>query len=86
LASNTKRVTRTYNPEEEGGGGGASSRGRSANTSWGSKSVSDPGFAVEARAGTDSDRGCAAGSVGVEVIMDTAIAAVVTAGGGGTGG
>jgi hypothetical protein len=73
--SNTKRVTRTYNLEEEGGGGGASGRGRarSANTSWGSESVSDPGSAVEAGAGTDSARGCAAGSAGVEVIMDTAI-------------
>jgi hypothetical protein len=57
LASNTKRVTRTYNPEEEGGGGGASGhgRGRRANASWGSELVSDPGSAVEAGAGIDSD-------------------------------
>jgi hypothetical protein len=35
LATNTKRVTQTYIPEEEGGGEGASghSRGRSANAS-----------------------------------------------------
>jgi hypothetical protein len=85
LASNTKRVTRTYSPEEEGGGEGASGRGRgrSANASWGSESVSDPGSTVEAGAGTDSDRGCAAGSAGAEVVMDTATAAVVTSGAGG---
>jgi hypothetical protein len=72
----------------KGGGRGASgrSRGRSANASWGSESVSDPGSAVEARAGTNSDRGCAAGSTRAKVVTDTATAAVVTAGAGGTGG
>jgi hypothetical protein len=86
--SNTKRVTRTYNLEEEGGGRGASSsgQGRSANASWGLESVSDLGSALEVGAGTDSDRGCAAGSAGAEVVMDTATAAVVIAGTGGTGG
>jgi hypothetical protein len=88
LVSNTKWVTRTYSPEEEGGGGGASGRGRgrSANTSWGSKSFSDPGSAVEDGADTDSDRGCAAGSAGAKVVMNTATAVVVIAGACGTGG
>jgi hypothetical protein len=72
----------------EGGGGGASGhgRGRSANTSWGAESVSDPGSAVEAGAGTDSNRGCTAGSARAKVVMDTATAVVETAGAGGTGG
>ena len=52
----------------------------------GSESVSDPRSAVEAGAGTDSDRGCAVGSTGAEVVMDTATTVVVTAGAGGTGG
>lgn len=88
MASNTKRVTRTYTIEEEGGGEGASGRGRgrSANTSWGSESVSDPGSAVETGADTDSDRGCDAGTTGEEVVTDTATTAVVTTGAGGTGG
>jgi hypothetical protein len=86
LASNTKRVTQTYRPEE-GGGGGAFGRdpGRSVNASWGSPSLSDPGSAVEAGAGTDSDRVCNAGSAGAEAVMDTATAAMVTTGTGGTG-
>jgi hypothetical protein len=59
LAISTKRVTRTYTPEEEEGGEGASGRdrGRSANASWRSESVSDLGFAVEAGASTDSEEG-----------------------------
>jgi hypothetical protein len=83
-----QKRTQTYIPEEEGGGEGASGRGcgRRANTSWGSESVSDPGSAVEAGAGTDSDGGCAAGAVGAEDVIDTAITAVVTSGAGGTGG
>jgi hypothetical protein len=52
-----QKGTRTYRPEEEEGGGGASGhdRGRRANASSGSESVSDPGSVVEAGAGTDSD-------------------------------
>jgi hypothetical protein len=62
------------------------SRGKRANASCGSESVSDPGYAVEAGAGTDSDEGCTAGATGAEEVTDTATAAVVTAGAGGTGG
>jgi hypothetical protein len=80
-----QKGTRTYTPEEGGGGGGASGHGRGsrANARCGSESVSDPGFAVEAGAGSDSDGCCAAGA---EEVTDNAIAAVVTAGAGGTGG
>ncbi len=52
----------------------------------GPESVSDPGSAVEARAGTDSDGGYAAGAVRAEEVTDTATAAVVIARAGGTGG
>jgi hypothetical protein len=72
-----------------GGSGGASGRGRGsrANASWGSESVSDPGSAVEAGAGTDSDGSYAAGAVGAEeVVTDTATAVVGTAEAGGTDG
>jgi hypothetical protein len=61
-------------------------RGSRENASCGSESVSDPGSTVEAGAGTDSDGGCAAGAAGAEEVIDTATAAVVTAGAGGTGG
>jgi hypothetical protein len=72
-----------------GGGGGASGRDRGsrAYTSWGSESVSDPGSAVEAGAGTDSDGSCAAGAAEAEeVVTDTATAVVGTAEAGGTNG
>jgi hypothetical protein len=72
-----------------GGGGGASGRGRGsrANASWGSELVSDPGSTVEAGAGTDSDRSCAARAAGAEeVVIDTATAVVGTAEAGGTDG
>jgi hypothetical protein len=88
LASNTKRITWTYRPEEEGGGKGTSGRGRGrrANTSWGSESVLDAGSTVEAGAGTDSDWGCDEGAVGVEVVIDTATTTMVIAGVDGTSG
>jgi hypothetical protein len=88
LASNTKRVTRTYRPEEEGGGEGASGHGwgRSANASWGSKSVSDVGFVVEAGDGTNYDIGCGAGSGRAGAVTNTATVVVVTVDAGGTGG
>jgi hypothetical protein len=78
----------TYTSEEGGGDGGASGRGRGsrANASCGSESVSDPGSAVEARAGTDSDGSYAVGAAGAEEVIDTATAAVVTVEAGGTGG
>jgi hypothetical protein len=88
LAANTKRVTRTYIPEEECGGKGASGcgRGRSANESWGSELVLDPGSAVEAGAGADSNVGCVIGSTWAGAVMDTATTAVVIAVAGGTSG
>jgi hypothetical protein len=46
----------------------------------------DPGSAVEAGAGTDSDGSCAAGAAGAEEVTDNATTAVVTAEAGGTGG
>jgi hypothetical protein len=51
-----------------------------------SELVSDLGSAVEARAGTDSDGGCAVGAAGAEEVTDTATTAVRTTGAGGTGG
>jgi hypothetical protein len=44
----------------------------------------DPGSTVEAGAGTDSDRGCDAGSARAGAVTDTATAAVVTTCAGGT--
>jgi excinuclease UvrABC ATPase subunit len=41
---------------------------------------------VETRAGTDSDVGCDAGSVGARVVTDTTMTAVVTSDASGTGG
>jgi hypothetical protein len=86
LASNTKRVTRTYILDEGGGGGGTSGRGRgsSANTSKVFELVSDPVSMVEAGAGGDSDASCDAGSA--RVVTETATTAVVTANARGTGG
>ena len=46
----------------------------------------DPGSVVEARAGTDSDAGSAAGATGTEAVTETATAVVVTADAGGTSG
>jgi hypothetical protein len=71
-----------------GGDEGASgrSRGSSANASWGLESVSDPGSAVEAGAGTDSDRGYAVEAVGSEVVTDTTTTVVGTSEAGGTSG
>jgi hypothetical protein len=80
-----QKGTRTYTSEEGGGGGGASGHGRGsrANASCGLESVSDPGSAVEAGVGTDSDGGCATGAAGAEEVTDTTTTAVVTAGAGG---
>jgi hypothetical protein len=56
------------------------------NATWGSESVSDPGSAVEAGAGTDSDWGGATEAIGSEVVTDTTTEVVVTAEAGATDG
>jgi hypothetical protein len=88
LASNTKRVTPNLHTR-----GGRRRRGRIRSRSrqkrkrkLGSESILDPESAVEARASTDSNKDCDAGSTRAEAVMDIATAPVVTACAGGTGG